>query len=1040
MSAATDTPEAPAGIEDTAAAPPDFSDKDREAFIKALNLHRENASANGVDREGGMVAGVMIRPVVETGKTVDEEAIKQGWLKGISDIQNDSEIPPDQKAQRLQEIINVARSKGIKREDVVNKLNELGVKHRVVEGILPDENDKVRAELPFIKENGDIDKEGFAKFAAEKLNESGDSIETTVAGLKSSEFLRQILTGKSDSEKAALMGALDELQTAAREAKTWSSEYADPVKLNKLIEDRAAGYAVDDASREDGDNYINALGWRHDEAMGRAGLYEALAAELEKYKAISPEDAKAEIEKRAYQLSEKVKQHGGAGGFANPESRKKLVEEGTFSQEEMDVLEKSNLIQGEGFAAEFNKEGFKSQEEWDKAIFKAAGGLMEAEYLNGLTEIARKAYDRGPDKEKRAFEIYEKRMAGKPPKREGDVVVEEPAPGTEAARPPLEDGITPFPPEDGGNPPLEDGTTPFPEAPPAGGAGAERALTPEENKKLRLENAQTSMTEARDKYIQARKAARSTRRIIGNAFNRLRGKENSLDAQMRAAGEVYDKSRFKFAALKAAYETPENKANKDAYIDQLSLNAASTIANEMKNFSAAELAANENKGRLQKLAQFLQRHPGARIAISAGIYAGLGLSVASGNVPLAAALLGARTALGAMMNEGLMDKMQMGYSRKFGDLKEQKEETIRYERDSQGDIITGPDGQPKRIVEGITDVRDNLTRLQAARMEGAIQTGKETKDANLVRDKLAIRLGMALAREIAADGGKINGADLLTARALYKALKMETSSASSEQDLVTHRRRRLMNKVAAIAIAEAAIVYSAANSLFSGGGSAEAPTGGTPIGESRPEMAATSGHTQLASEGPATGLESSPAGNATGPVGGYPEAESPAGNATGPVGGNPNIESSDMRGVNPGGTPLTDEQPQGPVGTQNPDRLNTEGLGTQTPSQTPEIMPHENETYYTFTEPDPLSPNPNESYLSGKAQALLYEQITGNSATPEAVTEFRAQNPQLFDFNANKIAEAIRAANTDTPGLINGDMVKHNLPVRIPNLKNVVGI
>lgn len=140
----------------------------------------------------------------------------------------------------------------------------------------------------------------------------------------------------------------------------------------------------------------------------------------------------------------------------------------------------------------------------------------------------------------------------------------------------------------------------------------------------------------------------------------FRGDKGKNDAA-EAAKIAHDKQTNDFIQIEARRLADQlrpiggGELNTDQYRDVLAEQVAQLAIQEQMNLTVKEieLAEASDKGWRGKI-RTIMRNAVVRTVVGWGLNAGIGVAVAHGNVPLAAALVGARVGFGAMGTEGMM--------------------------------------------------------------------------------------------------------------------------------------------------------------------------------------------------------------------------------------------------------------------------------------------------------------------------------------------------------------------------------------------------
>lgn len=78
----------------------------------------------------------------------------------------------------------------------------------------------------------------------------------------------------------------------------------------------------------------------------------------------------------AYSIAERIRTYGAKGMFKTAEQREQLMRDRIFQPDEMRGILSGNLIFADGNNPIYNQNGFKDQNEWDKAVYETATNLL----------------------------------------------------------------------------------------------------------------------------------------------------------------------------------------------------------------------------------------------------------------------------------------------------------------------------------------------------------------------------------------------------------------------------------------------------------------------------------------------------------------------------------------------------------------------------------------------------------------------------------------------------------------------------------------
>lgn len=149
-------------------------------------------------------------------------------------------------------------------------------------------------------------------------------------------------------------------------------------------------------------NYFEALGSRYDQALAARDSWDIYANNVLNIQPISS-GAK---EQAAASLSDRIKVHGGQ--MITKDGREKLVEDGIFTELEITASLRSGLVEYADAEATYHKDGFKTHEEWDKAVYETAAGVIEYGWLEEVKRLA--SLNPESEIETKARDYYEIRL------------------------------------------------------------------------------------------------------------------------------------------------------------------------------------------------------------------------------------------------------------------------------------------------------------------------------------------------------------------------------------------------------------------------------------------------------------------------------------------------------------------------------------------------------------------------------------------------------------------------------------------------------
>lgn len=261
-------------------------------------------------------------------------------------------------------------------------------------------------QLPYVNPDTGIDKPGVRAFANEQLQEAHSKVWRKLASVIGSSYIDTALGYRSDEEKAAFSQTVQKIQeTGEDRINAWrQGYYQDDRTFDEQIESKAYDYARNGGA-DPVKNYEDGLGNRHDQAVAAPEFFQEFA---DRVNAIEPITDHAKDE-AAYFLAEKIRNYGTQ--LADPETLPRMIELGVVTQEEFVAMVRSGVLAVSGVEPEFNKTGFKNDDEWDKAVYKTAAGLLEDKLLKQISDLAN--IDEDKEIYDRAQEIYQQRIDNK---------------------------------------------------------------------------------------------------------------------------------------------------------------------------------------------------------------------------------------------------------------------------------------------------------------------------------------------------------------------------------------------------------------------------------------------------------------------------------------------------------------------------------------------------------------------------------------------------------------------------------------------------
>lgn len=642
----------------------------------------------------------------------------------------------------------------------------------------------------FDRDSGNINKEGVRKHASETLKNAHSRISEKLRALRGGETLRTILNSKTPEEQETISQSLDAVDGIGAHALEWEKDnYAadegspdSSAAFDKQIVTKALEYSQTRNAPE-AQNYSDALGNRHDQAVGVSEFFDDFAKRVEGLKEIGEEDKRQE----AYHLWEKVNNH--SEEFKTLEGRQSLLEnpDSNVTAEDIKAILDAGLIIGADTEPTVSRDRFLSpdgtinQEEWNKAVFEAASGILEdrlIEEINQLadTDTAREIYERAED-------VYRRRTgtAGAPESAPVESPVESPPP-TETP-PPAEPPTSTEPGTEGGD--GNEGDEGDAGGPPAGGEGGDGERIPEEGL---VNKAKDEMNLMAERYILAKRRSRS---FWGNLGSNLAAAARNLvrrpdvaggDDAVRQTRLSYETARNRYLALRTQREVNQavtestTDAQRTAYRERVAENVVRFLVEEMSSFSQRELALINPQNAVAKALGRVYSNPWARTAIGLGLNFGILASTAMGALPVSAALaFVARGGFGTIGAEGGLHGIQNIYSGNLG-----ARRTL-----ERSEIIDRADGEGPN---GTEDIRRRMASFYEERMRTRQARVSETE--NRLIAEYQTRITRQIQELISTPGeGQITGnRDEQTAALLMAALKVENANTSKDQALQFARR------------------------------------------------------------------------------------------------------------------------------------------------------------------------------------------------------------------------------------------------------------
>lgn len=622
------------------------------------------------------------------------------------------------------------------------------------------------SDLRFIDKDKGIDKPKLQTETNGTLAEASETIKKAVDGMDMRQDILAIRNRLSDAEKADFDKLLGELRAKGGEANGWRVDnYADGGVFDRRIVEKAQEYGRNRPEKSNDDNYFDALGERHDQAVAVGSVFQELAGKVAGLTEITA-DQKNNL---AHELADKIRTNGEQ--IKTAAGREELVRNKTFTQDQVDAIVKSGLVAGADVEptfhkAEFAAGGFPNQEAWDKAVYETASGILEDRLVGQIKEIA--GTDTGRLIYEKAMDVWKKRTGAKEPeskptiedskpkketvediqKKIGDIETQiditRQAGGDPAAlEKQLEEakyqlGMTGLM---DAQPKTEDATvlatspaketaptTPTTETPPS--ATRPDSAADAEKRKADIAEAKKYMAETAKRYIQRRQTTRNFWKTLLLSWT-SGNKDFTPQGERETAREEYHKARDKYIELQATEDvrsefpdtsglTPEDQAKARAeYDDKLGQKEAVLLSEEILRFSSNETALNVPPKLLRVLSK-LGRNPLVRVGIAAGFWG----STVTGFLPGMVGFGAAQAATGYIGLKGSMDLAAEQYAARFGaekkDINETKIGGMKLEERTQREAAL----YEARVKNSQTEVgatEENIRKVDAQAIREAVQ-------------------------------------------------------------------------------------------------------------------------------------------------------------------------------------------------------------------------------------------------------------------------------------------------------------------------------
>lgn len=239
-----------------------------------------------------------------------------------------------------------------------------------------------------------IDKEVVRTAVEQKLREATEVIDRKAHDPFLTTTINTILSYQDDEHRKIIEDSLVAIKEVSKQSEGWrKNDFADPdpgdadersgkEKFEHQIDSKSHKYQ-DTPDVDDVHKYLMGLGEEVDQAKAAGEVFGKFAQEVDSLQGISDQDR----DRAAYFLAMDVRRY--KGDIEDPEKRKKLVEDGKFSQDTINAILAANLVStAEARTPAFNKEGFSSDDAWDKAVYMVATGVLEGDLVNKIRKLA----------------------------------------------------------------------------------------------------------------------------------------------------------------------------------------------------------------------------------------------------------------------------------------------------------------------------------------------------------------------------------------------------------------------------------------------------------------------------------------------------------------------------------------------------------------------------------------------------------------------------------------------------------------------------
>lgn len=320
--------------------------------------------------------------------------------------------------------------------------------------------------------------------------------------------------------------------------------------------------------------------------------------------------------------------------------------------------------------------------------------------------------------------------------------------------------------------------------------------------------AEVVMRETGDGYIKVRKKARSfwgnLREDFNVGFDHGRGRrKDTLGKRVAVARESYEEARNRYVELKAqkfvAEQVAEHQITGDTAKKELLAGCAASLLWQEANgyigedkkkedgFLQRELRFNEKSWKYKGWSRYYRFLPLARFGAGWGLNIAIGVSIASGMLPLTGALVAARIALGTVGTEGALDKLQtftLGFKRRSLKKKASRLADAKVSTQEDSDKIS------EQVKNFAPEVVRNLAFWHEDKIVRAYDKEPELPLWQVYNQHLRERIKERL----------------LESASLAEALKVDELNIAKDKALAENRRDRALRWLAALGLSSALIL------------------------------------------------------------------------------------------------------------------------------------------------------------------------------------------------------------------------------------------